>query len=129
MNPIRARIAAVFLLGLILGAAAGSWGQRAHMLREMRRGPDPKRMLDRLGRQLSLDDAQKAAVGATFEAHKADVEAARAETFAKLEKIRIATDADLRKILTPAQFARFESTRRARRMRIHWEAPPPPPQP
>ncbi len=125
-------MAAALLLGLVLGAAAGSWSQRALFHRMMRRGPDPKRMLERVGRDLGLDERQKAFVGAVMDAKRADLEAVRKDTFVRLEKIRESADVEIATVLTPAQAARFASIRRARKLRVNWEAPegfPPPPAP
>jgi hypothetical protein len=127
MNSARAKAATLFLAGLVLGAAAGSWGQRALFRRFVQRGPDPKRMAERLGRGLGLDEKQKTAVAAALEARKLEVETLKKETFSRLDAIRLSTDADLRKILTPAQSAKFDAIRRGRKLRVNWEAPDGPP--
>lgn len=130
MSSPRGKSAAVFLLGLILGAAAGSWGQRAMFHRMMTRGPDRKRMLERISRDLGLDEKQKAAVSAIMDSKHDEIEGLKKETFLRLEAVRESADAEIAKVLTPAQVARFEEIRRARHMRVNWEAPegfPPPP--
>ncbi|HEX4048226.1 MAG TPA: hypothetical protein VH309_10350 [Elusimicrobiota bacterium] len=115
-----------FVLGLALGAAAGSWGQRAAFRRMIQR--DHHRvMLDRLGRELGLDDKQKAAVSAVMESKKADVDKLKAETFSRLESIRESAEAEMAKSLTPEQGAKLEAMRRGKPMRINWVAPPAPP--
>jgi len=120
-----------FLFGLIVGAAAGSWGQRAHFRRAMRDGADHRRrMLERLDRELGLDDKQRAAVTAIMDSKKADVDKVKADALAKLEDIRRSADAEMAKALTPEQAAKLEAMhRRAKPMRLIWEAPPPPPPP
>lgn len=120
-----------FLFGLLLGAAAGSWGQRAHFRHAMRDEPGRRRrMLERLSRDLGLDEKQKAAVAAIMESKKADVDKVKADAFARLEAIRASADAEMAKALTPEQAAKLESMhRRAKPMRLIWEAPPPPPPP
>jgi Spy/CpxP family protein refolding chaperone len=121
--------ATVFLLGLILGAAAGSWGQRAHFRRAMRDEPARRRkMLERLDRELGLDEKQKAAVAAVLESKKGDIDKVKADAFARLESIRKSADAEMAKALTPEQAAKLESMhRRAKPMRFIWDAPAPPP--
>ncbi len=131
MIPARGKTAAVFLLGLIIGAAAGSWGQRVMFHRMMQRGPDPKRMVERLSHDLGLDDKQKAAVGAILDAKHDDVEAIKKDTFTRLENIRADADGQISKLLTPEQAARFDKIRRAHKMHLNWEPPAgfPPPSP
>ena len=124
MKPVWARAAPVFLLGLAFGAVVGSWGQRAVFRHRMRGDPNHRRMmLDKLSRELTLDNKQKAAVSAVMDSKRADIDRLKAETFAHLEGIRSSADAEMAKILTPAQTARLESMHRARPMRINWEAP------
>jgi Spy/CpxP family protein refolding chaperone len=128
MKSSRAIAAAVFLLGLVLGAAAGSWGQRALFHRQSH-GPDAAdrhRALDRLSRELGLDDKQKEAVGAVMDVHRTEVDGLKKETFARLETIRNTADAEIKKVLTPAQAAKFDELHRGKRLRVNWEAPPPP---
>jgi len=117
-----------FLFGLIVGAAAGSWGQRAHFRHAMRDGADHRRrMLERLDRELGLDEKQKTAVAAIMDSKVADVEKVKADSFARLEAIRESADAEMAKALTPEQAAKLDAMHRgAKPMRIIWEAPPPP---
>ena len=124
------RAGLAFLLGLVLGAAAGSWGQRAHFRREMQTDPNHhRRMLEKLSRELGLDDKQKAAVSAVMDSRKAEVDTLRAETFARLLAIRTSAEAEIVKSLTPEQAAKLEAMHRSKPMRINWEAPPPAPVP
>jgi Spy/CpxP family protein refolding chaperone len=114
------------LLGLALGAAAGSWGQRALFHRRMQDDPNHQRaMLDKLSRELGLDEKQKAAVSAIMDSRRSDVDKLKAETFARLEAIRKSADADMAKALTPEQAVKLEAMhRRGKPMRINWVAPP-----
>jgi Spy/CpxP family protein refolding chaperone len=117
----------VFLLGLVLGAAAGSWGQRAMFRHAMQDGAvHRRRMFDKLSRELGLDEKQKAEVSAIMDSRKADVDKLKAETFARLEAIRSSADAEMAKTLTTEQAAKLEAMRRNRPMRINWVAPPAP---
>jgi Spy/CpxP family protein refolding chaperone len=125
MKPGSATIAPVFLLGLVLGAAAGSWGQRAVFHRRMQGDQNHQRlMLDKLSRVLGLDEKQRAEVSALMDSRKADVDKLKTETFSRLEAIRKAADADMAKTLTPEQSAKLAAMHRAKPMRINWEAPP-----
>jgi Spy/CpxP family protein refolding chaperone len=122
----------LFLLGLILGAVAGSWGQREHFRRALHAGPEDhrRRMLERLNRDLALDEKQKTAVAAIMDSKKADIDKVKADAFDRLEAIRKSADAEMAKVLTPEQAAKLEAMhRKARPMRLIWEAPPPPPPP
>jgi Spy/CpxP family protein refolding chaperone len=130
MKSVWARAAPVFLLGLALGAVAGSWGQRAVIRRRMQGDPNHQRMmLDKLSRELSLDEKQKAAISAVMDSKKTDIDRLKTETFARLESIRTSADAEMAKVLTPEQAAKLESMHRARPMRINWETPTPAPVP
>ena len=114
----------VFLLGLALGAAAGSWGQRVAFHRAMQTDPDHHRqMLDKLSRELSLDEKQKGEVSAILDSRKAEVDKLRADTFARLLAIRTSADAEIAKSLTTEQAAKLEAMHRSKPMRINWEAP------
>lgn len=122
MSP-RKKAVVGLLFGLVLGAAAGSWGQRALFHHMMRDGRDPKRMLEKISGSLSLDEKQKTAVAAVFERRRTEVEALKKETFERLGAIHAATDVDMKKILTPEQAAKLDAFHRGRRPRINWEAP------
>ena len=129
MKPGWPAAAPAFLLGLVLGAAAGSWGQRAAAHRRMEGGSGRQRMmLDKLSHELGLDDQQKAAVSAVLDSKKAEVDRLKTETFVRLEAIRKSADVEMLKALTPVQAAKLAAMHR-KPMRINWEAPPPEPAP
>jgi hypothetical protein len=118
----------IFLFGLALGAAAGSWGQRVAFHRAMQTNPDHHRqMVEKLSRELGLDEKQKAAVTAILDSRKAEVDKLRSDTFARLLAIRTSADAEIVKSLTPEQAAKLAAMHRAKPMRINWEAPAPAP--
>ncbi|MFA6030477.1 MAG: hypothetical protein WC969_11535 [Elusimicrobiota bacterium] len=108
----------LFILGLLLGAALGSWGHRAAVHRFMR-PPEPGRMIDHLSRELKLDAEQQEAVRAVFEARRGQAEKMRRDNEARFEVIRVEVRAELAKVLRPEQLARFDelAARRERRMR------------
>ena len=122
------RAATAFVLGLALGAAAGSWGQRAAFRRMEKKDPNHRRaMLDRMSRELGLDDKQKEVVSAVMDSRTTDIDRLKAETFVRLEGIRKSADAEMAKILTSEQAAKLDAMHRAKPLRLNWEAPPPPP--
>lgn len=117
-----------FFLGLALGAAAGSWCQRAAFHHSMQGDANHHRMmLDRLSRELGLDEKQKASVSAVMDSHKAEVDKVKMETFSRLEAIRKSADAEIGKLLTPEQAAKLDAMHRAKPMHVNWDAPAPPP--
>jgi Spy/CpxP family protein refolding chaperone len=124
MKPIPQSVTAL-LLGLVIGAAAGSWGQRAAFHRATQNDPNHQRkMLEKLTAELGLDEKQKAAVSAVMDSKKTEIDQLKTETFARLEAIRKSADADMAKALTPEQAAKLEAMRhRGKPMRITWEAP------
>jgi hypothetical protein len=108
MSPARRSALTAFLLGLIVGAAGGSWGQRALFHRFMRRGPSPARIIERLNRALSLDAGQKTEVGRILESRKPELEALKKDAKTRFDAIRTATDADIREVLRPDQREKFD---------------------
>ena len=108
----------IFLLGLLLGAAGGSMAQRA-MMRHWKNGHEPARMVEKMGRELQLDAGQKEAVKAALESTREKISVMHQETEARFEALRAATRADIRKLLTPEQQAKFDviTARHEARMR------------
>ena len=126
MKPSWRSVAPALLLGLALGAAAGSWGQRAVFRRRVHKDPNHGRMmLDRMSRELGLDEKQREAVTLVMDSRMTDIDKLKAETFGRLEAIRESADAEMAKILTPEQAAKLKAMHRARPMRISWDAPTP----
>ncbi len=109
MTSARRSAVPAFLLGLIVGAVAGSWGQRAMFHRFMRRGPDPARIVDRMSRQLSLDEKQKAEIYAIMEARRPELLALKKDARARFIAIREGADAEIRKVLRPDQQPKFDA--------------------
>jgi hypothetical protein len=107
MSPARSVAMSAFLFGAILGAVAGSWGQRA-MFHRMRKGPDLARMMNKLNRELVLDEKQQAEIHTVLDARKTELDALKKDAQARFEAIRTATDADLRKSLRSDQQAKFD---------------------
>jgi hypothetical protein len=125
MNLDRRAAAFAFALGLALGAALGSWAQRACGRRFLREGRSPERMLERLGRKLDLDPAQRESARRILGSHGRAMEALHRETRARFEGIRRSVRSDLSSILRPAQKAKFdEMTDRWERRHKPPEGPP-----
>ncbi len=103
------KIGLVFAAGLVLGAAAGSWGQRLAYRRWMQRGPNPERILAKLQKKLDLDPSQSQAVKAVLEARAKAFKASREEALARLKTDRESAQAEIMKILRPDQRPKFEA--------------------
>ena len=106
----------VFVLGLILGAAAGSWAHRAAFRRFAKEGPGTERMLARQSRELKLDAGQQEAVRKVLESQHAQMKALHQETAAKFEELSASFKGEVKKALSPEQQAKFEA------MTARWEA-------
>jgi len=101
------KYAPIFLLGLLLGAAGGSLAQRA-AARHWKKGPHASRMLEKLGRELQLDAGQKDAAKILLESDRVKFEALHEESLARFQALRAASRAEIRKLLTPEQQAKFD---------------------
>lgn len=99
----------VFLAGLLVGAAGGSWAQRA-AFRHFRQGPPgPHGILEHFSRELSLDAGQRAAVNAILQRHGPELDALRQKTSTQFEAIRKAMDEEIKQELNAEQRRRFEA--------------------
>lgn len=121
MTLARRSAVPAFLLGLIVGAVGGSWGQRAMFRRFMRRGPAPARIVERLNRQLSLDEKQKGEISAILESRGPELQALKKDAKARFDAIRDSADAEIREVLRPDQQPKFDAltARWRERMRAH----------
>lgn len=133
MNRSLRAAAPVFLLGLVAGAALGSWGQRALFRRFQRRGPDPARVLERLTRELRLDEDQRDRVAEIMDRRRPELQALKRDAKARFDAIREESDAEIRAILRPGQreafdrmTARWRERLRARDVPGGPPGPPPP---
>ena len=104
------------LLSLILGIAAGWWAGRDLFPRRWNRGELYQQMLEQFSDRLRLTPDQKRQVNTIFETKKAKMKALREEMRPRFELIRLETQRDLRRLLTPAQQKRFD------RMEAEWQA-------
>ncbi len=108
MKPAWKQIIPVFILGLILGAALGSWCHRVSARHFTKKPDHSSGMLEKFSKELNLDSNQKDAVKAALESSRGKMQAFREETGVKLNEIRAVMHSDIRKILTPPQQAEFD---------------------
>lgn len=110
------RVLCGFLIGCILGAAAGSRLQRAASHRFWQRGPDAERVTRKLAQKLDLDAPQREAVKAIVESHHARIKMLRDAANEKFIEARKSMRAEVRKTLTPSQEVKFDA------MAARWDA-------
>ncbi len=110
MSPTRRAALTTFLLGLIVGAAAGSWGQRAMFRRFMKKGgPDAGHMIRKLDRELALDENQKGAILTVLGTRKTEIEGVKKECQTRFDGLRASTNSDIRKTLRSEQQSKFDA--------------------
>lgn len=109
MTIERRAASVVFVLGLLAGAALGSWGQRLMYHRRLTRTRDPKKYLEKLTNELKLDDGQKSVLLATMTAHKSQMDALKKDCVDRYESIRGAVRSEIAKSLTPEQRVKYEA--------------------
>ena len=123
----RHKIVIALLIGLIVGALAGSWYVKENFTPHWNgRGGDFKRhMLEHFSSELSLTPEQKEEVGAIFEKNRPQMMALQAEMRPKFEALRNLTHEEIRKILTPEQQKKFDvmSARFEKRFKDHRGGP------
>jgi len=100
----------MFVLGLLSGAALGSWGQRAFQRRHGRPdAPDAQRALDHMDHELHFDDQQKDAVKKILLSKQGEIAALEKEHRDKAEALRLAVRKDIAAVLKPDQQAKFQT--------------------
>ena len=109
-------IIAALLIGVLVGAAAGSLFQRWAFHRFWERGPDPQRILKRFTRALDLDAQQQEKVRAILEKQREKVMALHRDMSARFDVIRTSMRSEIEPLLTPAQKMKFEA------MIARWDA-------
>jgi Spy/CpxP family protein refolding chaperone len=71
-------------------------------------GPPPRRLLERLDEVLRLTPDQHAQVEQIFESRRKELEAVQDDVIARAQKEQQELQAEIRKVLTPEQQARFD---------------------
>lgn len=115
------QVVMAFVLGAVAGGIAGRWCALEYGKKPW--GRSPGHLLQEFSRHLRLTSEQRTQVGAILEAKRQKVEALRAETRPQFEGIRSSASAEIRRLLTPEQQARYdklEAEQQARRER--WRA-------
>jgi hypothetical protein len=113
----------MFVLGLLSGAALGSWGQRAMQRRHAHgEAPDVQRALDRLDRELHFDAPQKEAVKKILLAKQTEIAAQEKEQRDKADALRQSARRALAAALNPDQQAKFQTMcdRADKRIKERW---------
>jgi len=81
-------------------------------------GPPPQVLLERLTRELDLDESQRQQIGAVLKASRGRVEVLQRDVRAQFDSEQRALHDEIRKLLTPDQQERFDrSIERGRRTR------------
>ena len=124
------------LVGFALGTVFGQWRvQQCFPHSWEKRGFPPRgekemkdRMLEHMSKELHLSKEQKQLVAAIFEAKRPQMMALHEEMRPKFEALRNATQAEIRKLLTPEQQGRADKmeAEMEKHKREH-EGPPPGP--
>ena len=118
------QIAVGFLAGLVIGCAVVASPLRRYLRESWDKRPHHERMLDKLSSRLSLTPEQKTKMAAIFEAKRSRIEALMAEGRPKFDAVREETRAEIRKILTPEQIAKFETLEAKMEKRFKKRFPP-----
>jgi hypothetical protein len=113
----RAKAAAIVIVALIAGFVIGVAGDRLVLLRSGQLYPKravsfaASHLVDRLGRDLQLSDAQKRDVRAIVERHHARIDAAWANVRPQVRREIDAANVEIEAVLTPEQRTKFRELR------------------
>jgi len=115
----------VFIVGVLVGLAAGAWGLRAAWRHTP---PSPEGILSHLDKKLNLTDDQKAKALVILTDESAKMKNLRQEVSEKFEALRNSGAERFRGILDPKQQARYdEMKKKFDQHRMDPFAPPGPP--
>lgn len=106
MKPSWKQLLPACLVSLVLGAAISCFGMRAAM-RHFRY--DSARMFELISRELALDAGQKAAVKTILDANSLKLKALREETRGRFDALRQSMHAEIKKVLSAEQQAKFDA--------------------
>ncbi len=115
MNGSKRWTAFVCLTGIVLGTGVGWWAGRDLFPRRWGWEQRYQRMLERFSSELKLTPEQKDRVKVLLEAKRQKMETLRAEARPRYEEVRISTQTEIRKLLSPEQQKRFD------RMEMEWK--------
>jgi len=104
------KVIIALLIGLILGALAGSWYVKENFTPSWKRegGDFRGRMMERFSSKLGLSPEQRTEVAAIFERNRPQMMALQAEIRPKFEALRQTTHEEIRALLTPEQQKKFD---------------------
>jgi hypothetical protein len=116
MNRTRARatvlLAAIFVLGLIVGAAGAALAGPGLFHRRGPRRTGPDAFLRRLTRDLSLSSPQQESVRVVLQRHQPAMDSLWREMGPRVETLQQQVRSDIRRQLTPEQQTRFQEMMR-----------------
>ena len=121
-----------FVVGGCLGAAGTWWSLPRVLHHRWRDGRGDEQMLERFSSKLHLTPEQRAQAASILEAKRQRLDSLREQARPQFDQIRVATSAEIRRLLTPEQQRQFdvmetEWQARMQRFRDRKTAPPPPP--
>ncbi|MDO8730459.1 MAG: hypothetical protein Q7J69_04660 [Candidatus Omnitrophota bacterium] len=122
MNGLKKVIALSCLAGFALGIGTGWWAGRDLFPRRWGWEQRYESMLERFSAQLKLTSEQTEQVKVLLETKRQKMEGLRTEIRPRREEIRISTQSEIRKLLSPEQqekFDRMEKEWQVRRAKRH----------
>ena len=96
-----------FCAGLLLGAWIGVYHERTVFHQFWSHGPDTQKILARLSEKLNLTPQQEQEVQLVLEAKREKILSLHRQMRSQFEELRLSMRADMAKILTPDQEAKF----------------------
>lgn len=108
--------AAAFLLGAVVGVLAGAKFERIAEHRFWQHGPNADRIVKRLTKELTLDESQQTDLRKIIGRFDTDTMKLQKDTQERFDKIRMASRAEIAKILKPEQSDKFKA------MTARWDA-------
>jgi hypothetical protein len=136
LNSTRTTAIVVVLAAFAAGLLAGVAGDRIYLIHKGRYYPTrgggrsmAKHLVEKLDRELHFDGDQRKKVETIVESHRKHFESIWASARPAIEKELEATNAEIEKVLTADQRAKFKSMQLRMKNRHHGEGPPPGPPP
>ena len=107
MRTIWNYVLLAFCAGLLLGAWIGVYHERTVFHQFWAHGPDTQKILARLSEKLNLTPQQEQEVQLVLEAKREKILSLHRQMRSQFEELRLSMRADMAKILTPDQEAKF----------------------
>jgi Spy/CpxP family protein refolding chaperone len=116
MNGTRARatvlLVAIFLLGVIVGAAGAALAGPGFLRHRGPRATGPDAYLHRLTRELKLSPSQQESVRVVLRRHQPAMDSLWRDIGPRVETLQVQVRSDIRRQLTPEQQTRFQEMMR-----------------